>query len=118
MTVEVVDEGGAEQTTHAFAQKLAEGMMSLVGCFFEVADGEFAGGVGSVIPVGVDDGLFSSNVGVGTLVAVILPSDRAGGDGRLRPPPESDWSRTRGAASRARTPPGDRLRRVRLTTSR
>ena len=48
--------------------------MSEAGRFFEVADGEFAGGVGSVIEAGLDGGLFSSRVGVGALVAVILSS--------------------------------------------
>ena len=52
--------------------------MSEAGCFFEVADGQFAGGVGSVMVVGVDDGLFSSRVDLGTLVAVILPDTSVG----------------------------------------
>ena len=46
--------------------------MSEAGCFFEVADGEFAGGVGSVIAIRLDGGLFPSRVGVGALVAVIF----------------------------------------------
>ena len=42
--------------------------MGEAACFFEVADGEFAGGVGSVMAVGVDDGLSPSLVDIGAVL--------------------------------------------------
>ena len=53
--------------------KAGQLQMGEAGCFFEVADGEFAGGVVAVGAVGFDGGLFSLSVGVGARVAVVLP---------------------------------------------